>query len=206
MPLFCQLPQTTWKTEVLKSINSRTIIWLESNLWRSSTCSKQGELQICIPLRLLWTLSSQKSLGWRFHGPSGLLIQEMDRLLHQDIHSLLKFPDLLKFPFLCIAAIDSFRGASGSITSITPCLKLVKCSNYVLPQHALPQVANPVLCAPSGAWAPTHPQNPGLDSPFVPHTAQVCVWSEQLCRGASQMGTAPSRHLLVRPFLTQPSR
>lgn len=138
--------------------------------------------------------------------PLWLLIQEMDRLLHQDIHSLLKFPDLLKFPFLCIAAIDSFRGASGSITSITPCLKLVKCSNYVLPQHALPQVANPVLCAPSGAWAPTHLQNPGLDSPFVPHTVQVCVWSEQLCRGASQMGTAPSRHLLARPFQTQPSR
>lgn len=41
--------------EVLKSINSRIIIWLGSNLGRSST--KQVELQICIPFRLLWTLS-----------------------------------------------------------------------------------------------------------------------------------------------------
>lgn len=47
--------------EVLKSINIRNIIWLGSNHCRSYT--KQVELQIGIPLRLLWTLSSQSLCG-----------------------------------------------------------------------------------------------------------------------------------------------
>lgn len=133
VPLFCQLPQATLK-KFLKSINSRIIILLESNLWRSFTCSKQVELQICIRIRLLWTLPSWKP-------PWTEILQSIQALgavvthSHASRHYL---HVLLKFPFLQLVTIDSsftvhLWGKSGSIISMIYCLKMVKYSNCVLP-------------------------------------------------------------------------